>query len=165
MICFYFTTLPLNKHQSRTTILLCSLVIVKSNYKMKVLFSPFGYITWKVNDNWIRNKKKCQNIPLGKKLDELIRAKTTKDVLNQFFIFCHVLYVNCNTFFPAEKPVTKRFSHFLFITYHCVGKRDYNSGKNVLIRNLPWYSEAPSLEGTMRDVCLLKSLLNFTLTK
>lgn len=48
---FYFTTLPLNKHRSRTTILLCSLIIVKSNYKMKVFFSPFGYITWKVNDN------------------------------------------------------------------------------------------------------------------
>lgn len=91
LICFYFTTLPLNKHQSRATILLCSLVIVKPNCKMKILFSPFGYITWKVNYNWIRNKKKCQNIPLGKKLDELTRARTTKDVLNQFFIFCHVL--------------------------------------------------------------------------
>lgn len=60
-ICFYFTTLPLNKHQSRTAILLCSLIIVKPDYKMKVLFSPFGCITWKVNDNWIRNKKMSEH--------------------------------------------------------------------------------------------------------
>ena len=33
----------------------------KPNYKMKVFFSPFGYITWKVNDNWIRNKKMSEH--------------------------------------------------------------------------------------------------------